>query len=134
VIDWYWRSGNIKKGWTIDVLLEFVVLEFDITNDAIGEKWHDVCAASGGTDIQVLECDGRYIFAVVEGGAWRVFDAKCPHHGTSLGFCEIRSATVECPLHGWRFDLRSGKCTRFGTQNLHELKTKLDRSRVLALW
>ena len=106
----------------------------DKTEDAIGEKWHDVCATSGGGDIQVLECDSRFICAAVENSKWRIFDAKCPHHGTSLGFCEVRGSTVECPLHGWRFDLRNGKCTRFGTQDLVEFETRIDASRVLARW
>jgi nitrite reductase (NADH) small subunit len=110
------------------------VLSNNFPDDVVGEKWHDVCASDGGRGIQVLECDGRQIFAVVEADKCRVFDAKCPHHGTSLGFCEVRESTVECPLHGWRFDLRSGKCTRFGTQNLTEFDTRIDASRVLARW
>ena len=110
------------------------MVDSDVPEDAVGEKWRDVCAASGGGDIHVIECDGRVVFATVANSEWRIFDAKCPHHGTSLGFCEVRGATVECPLHGWRFDLRNGKCTRFGTQDLVEFETRIDASRVMARW
>jgi len=126
--------GLTKIVWAVDILLECGVFEAPVKDDGEAEKWHDICSANGDDKIQVLECDGRDLFAAAQEGSWRVFDAKCPHHGTNLAFCEIRGTTVECPLHGWRFDLRNGNCTRFGTQNLEELETRIDGSRLLALW
>lgn len=108
--------------------------EPDKSDDGEGEKWHDICSANKSAGVQALECEGRHLFTVVEADSWRVFDARCPHHGTNLAYCKVHGMTVECPLHHWRFDLRNGNCIRFGTQDLKQLKTRIDGSRVLARW
>jgi nitrite reductase [NAD(P)H] small subunit len=35
-------------------------------------------------------------------------DATCPHAGGPLSDGIVADSCVSCPLHGWRFDLRSG--------------------------
>jgi nitrite reductase (NADH) small subunit len=35
-------------------------------------------------------------------------DATCPHRAGPLADGLVADACVTCPLHGWRFDLRSG--------------------------
>jgi nitrite reductase (NADH) small subunit len=35
-------------------------------------------------------------------------DGACPHSGGPLADGLVADACVTCPLHGWRFDLRSG--------------------------
>jgi anthranilate 1,2-dioxygenase ferredoxin component len=37
-------------------------------------------------------------------------DDLCPHNGSRLGTGKIRKDTVSCPMHGARFDLRTGEC------------------------
>ncbi len=40
-----------------------------------------------------------------------VRDAYCPHYGAHLGVGgKVVDGTVECPFHGWRFDVE-GRCT-----------------------
>ena len=34
----------------------------------------------------------------------------CQHKGGSLGRGSLTGSVVECPLHGWEFDVRSGEC------------------------
>lgn len=34
----------------------------------------------------------------------------CPHKGFPLADSRVYGHTVECDLHGWQFDVRSGKC------------------------
>jgi nitrite reductase/ring-hydroxylating ferredoxin subunit len=34
----------------------------------------------------------------------------CPHANGDLTYGAIIGETAECPLHGWRFELRSGAC------------------------
>lgn len=128
--------GLSKIVWAVDVLLECGVLEAQLSNDEDDsrEKWHDICAVNERAGVEVLECEGRHVFVVMEAGNWRVFDASCPHHGTNLAYCAIQGMTVECPLHGWRFDLRNGRCIRFGTQNLQAFETRVDGTRVSAFW
>ena len=33
----------------------------------------------------------------------------CPHQGAPLAKGLVNNRTVTCPLHGWEFDLRTGK-------------------------
>ena len=36
---------------------------------------------------------------------------RCPHRNADLGvFGEIEGCTLTCTLHGWRFDLETGRC------------------------
>jgi nitrite reductase/ring-hydroxylating ferredoxin subunit len=34
----------------------------------------------------------------------------CPHRGGSLGHGRLSGSRLACPLHGWMFDVRSGRC------------------------
>lgn len=44
------------------------------------------------------------------GDAYRAFGNRCPHQGTSLCKGRIKEEQqVECPAHGWTFDVASGK-------------------------
>ena len=96
--------------------------------------WHEICSTDGATSVEIVERDGRSVFVSSDGDKWRIFDAKCSHHGATMAFCEINGAAVECPLHGWRFDVTNGDCIRFGMNGLQELKTKVIGTRLLAWW
>lgn len=53
----------------------------------------------GGTPIAVANTDGQY-YAVQD---------TCTHDEASLSEGEVFDGLVECPLHGARFDLETGK-------------------------
>src|SRR3954452_22436041 len=42
-------------------------------------------------------------------GGWRAVDAACPHRGGPLADGLVADGCVTCPLHGRRFDLRTGE-------------------------
>lgn len=46
------------------------------------------------------------VFRTADGHA--AIDASCPHRQGPLADGIVADACVTCPLHGWRFDLRSG--------------------------
>ncbi|MFO0356139.1 MAG: Rieske (2Fe-2S) protein [Sphingobacteriaceae bacterium] len=60
----------------------------------------------------------RVCISQTQEGFFAVQD-KCPHNGASLskGFCTEQNEIV-CPLHRYKFDLRSGKTTAGGTYTL----------------
>jgi nitrite reductase (NADH) small subunit len=37
-------------------------------------------------------------------------DGVCPHKGAPLGLGWCENGVVACPMHGWRFDIRTGDC------------------------
>jgi nitrite reductase/ring-hydroxylating ferredoxin subunit len=54
-----------------------------------------------GADV-LLVSTRRGVFAV---------ENRCPHRGALLEDAAVDGRTVTCPMHGRRFDLRSGRCT-----------------------
>jgi nitrite reductase/ring-hydroxylating ferredoxin subunit len=38
-------------------------------------------------------------------------DNICPHQGASLGLGEINGEEIICPLHQWRFNVKTGACS-----------------------
>jgi nitrite reductase (NADH) small subunit len=46
------------------------------------------------------------IFRTLEG--FHAIGAACPHSGGPLSDGLVADSCVTCPLHGWRFDLRTG--------------------------
>jgi len=47
------------------------------------------------------------VFRLEDG--WAAIDHACPHQGGPLADGLVGRACVTCPLHGWRFDLRTGE-------------------------
>jgi nitrite reductase (NADH) small subunit len=54
------------------------------------------------------------VFRLADG--FVALDAACPHAGGPLADGIVADSCVTCPLHGWRFDLRSGAPVGGGAQ------------------
>jgi 3-phenylpropionate/trans-cinnamate dioxygenase ferredoxin subunit len=60
--------------------------------------------------VQVVEVDGRSLcIGLTEDGEWGAIDNVCTHDGGVLGDGELDGNAVECPRHGARFDLFTGR-------------------------
>ncbi len=60
--------------------------------------------------VRVVEVDGRSLcIGLTEDGEWGAIDNVCTHDGGVLGEGELDDNAVECPRHGGRFDLFSGR-------------------------
>jgi nitrite reductase/ring-hydroxylating ferredoxin subunit len=44
------------------------------------------------------------------GGKFYAIENFCPHKGVPIADSKLYGTTVECDLHGWRFDVTSGEC------------------------
>lgn len=53
-----------------------------------------------GNEVAVFNVDGEF-YAI---------DNSCPHKGAPLSEGQICGYIVECALHGWQFDVRTGEC------------------------
>jgi nitrite reductase/ring-hydroxylating ferredoxin subunit len=53
---------------------------------------------------------GRAYQLIEDGGELLAFASICPHMLGPLDRGDIRNGVVECPWHGYRFDVRSGAC------------------------
>lgn len=59
---------------------------------------------------RLVTVDGRRILVVVDGDGVHALLDECPHYGVPLSDGRLRNGVVECPWHGWRFDVRTGEC------------------------
>ena len=55
----------------------------------------------------------RYIAVFCSEGHFYAIDDECPHAGAPLNDGTVHRGIVTCLRHGWRFDLREGRCVNF---------------------
>jgi 3-phenylpropionate/trans-cinnamate dioxygenase ferredoxin subunit len=58
---------------------------------------------------KLVEIDGRAIAVFHVDGQYYAIDDICTHDGGPLAEGELRDHEIECPRHGARFDVRTGK-------------------------
>lgn len=69
----------------------------------------NVADVAPGT-VRVIEVAGRSLcLGLTEDGEWGAIDNVCTHDGGTLGEGELDDNAVECPRHGGRFDLFTGR-------------------------
>ena len=54
--------------------------------------------------------DGNELAVYNVGGEYYATDNSCPHRGAPLSQGALCGHVIECWLHGWQFDVRSGEC------------------------
>jgi ferredoxin-nitrite reductase len=68
-----------------------------------------------------LLCTAEGLFAM---------DNSCPHEGGPLGEGSLDGTTVTCPLHGWKFDARTGECLTAMRYKQRTFETKIEKGTV----
>ena len=59
--------------------------------------------------VAVYEVDGRQIAVCNVDGTFYAIDDVCTHDGGSLDQGELEGDQIECPRHGARFDVKTGR-------------------------
>ena len=67
-------------------------------------------AVPAGRGATVKLKDGSEVALFNVNGNFHAIENFCPHKGYPLADSRLYGSTVECDLHGWRFDVRSGEC------------------------
>lgn len=62
--------------------------------------------------VRVVEANGRRIALCHSQDGFYAIDDLCTHDGGPLDQGELFGNEIECPRHGARFDIRSGRATR----------------------
>jgi nitrite reductase/ring-hydroxylating ferredoxin subunit len=65
-----------------------------------------------GDMVAVDALDGEPVCLVNLGGSIYAVHDNCPHQDFPLSAGEVHDGTIECPLHGARFDVRTGAVCR----------------------
>jgi nitrite reductase (NADH) small subunit len=76
-----------------------------------------------GEKIAVFRTRGGEVYAV---------QAECPHRGGPLADGLLGGSTLICPLHGWKFDLKTGHAL-FGECGLKTFSIRLNEAQQLVL-
>ena len=58
---------------------------------------------------KLVEVDGRAIALFNVDGAYHAIDDVCTHDGGPLAEGELIGCEIQCPRHGARFDVRTGR-------------------------
>ena len=58
----------------------------------------------------LIEIENRPIALFKYDNNFYALKNSCLHQGFSLAEGHLKSYMVECPLHGWVYDIRDGKC------------------------
>jgi nitrite reductase/ring-hydroxylating ferredoxin subunit len=66
-----------------------------------------------------VEVDGLPIAVFNDGGAFHALLGRCPHSSGPLGQGWVEEGEAVCPLHRWRFQLRTGRCTTVRGESIH---------------
>lgn len=63
-------------------------------------------------EVRVVAAQGKSLaLGHCEDGSWGAIDNVCTHDGGTLGEGELDDCQVECPRHGARFELLTGRVT-----------------------
>ena len=75
--------------------------------------WIDVDAVEDLPEgsVALTEVDGAEVAVFNLGGNYYAIEDVCTHDGGTLADGEVEDFEIECPRHGARFDLRSGRVT-----------------------
>lgn len=61
----------------------------------------------------VVDADGIELALVNAGGEFHALAGECPHAGGPLGDGDVVAEySIECPLHGSVFEVRTGECLK----------------------
>jgi 3-phenylpropionate/trans-cinnamate dioxygenase ferredoxin subunit len=76
-------------------------------------EWIDVDAVTNlpAGSVALTEVDGTEVAVFNIGGKYYAIQDVCTHDGGTLADGEVEGLEIECPRHGARFDLRTGKVT-----------------------
>jgi len=68
-------------------------------------------AALGEGETIVVRAGGAEVLLCNVQGQFYAVDAQCSHARQTLATGRLRGYQISCPLHGARFDVRTGACT-----------------------
>ena len=79
----------------------------------VSEGWTVLCKESDVSEgeVVVVQAFGRDLAVVKVGSELFCIDAVCTHAFGFLDEGQLEGYEIECPLHGGRFDVRTGKPT-----------------------
>ena len=82
-----------------------------------------------GTSKTLELSDGRELGLYNIDGEFYATENFCPHRGARLAEGTLCGHVIECELHGWQFDVRTGKCLTV-TERIETYEVVVEDGRV----
>ena len=64
-------------------------------------------------------------------GQFYALDNTCVHRGGPIGQGVLEGNVVECPWHGWQYDMKTGQCTFNPATQLPTYEVKVEGADLL---
>lgn len=77
-----------------------------------------------------LTVDGLGIAVFRDGDRYHALLGRCPHADGPMGRGWVEDGEAVCPLHQWRFQLATGRCSTVSGRSLHKFRCKVVDGRV----
>ena len=89
-------------------------------------------AKLGNGDVRLAKAGERDILLARWKGDVYALSAYCPHNGGLLEEGRLVDGEVECPRHGARFDVRTGKALTFpAVEDISAYPVRIDNGKLL---
>ncbi len=98
-------------------------------------QYQKLCNRSDIEDNQtiVVEIDEKNILVTKINGEFYAVENNCTHENLPLNGGEVHNGQIQCPHHGARFDIKTGKATQFpAVMELKTYKVKIENDNVMA--
>ena len=96
------------------------------------DRFVDVCGVDDVADRKGLglTVDGLGIAVFRDGDKYHALLGRCPHADAPMGRGWVEEGEAVCPIHQWRFQLSTGRCTTMPGRSLHKFRCKVIEGRV----
>ncbi len=102
-------------------------------NEDLSSEWHDVAARDQlDPDFPLgVELNGHNVGVYLHDDQVHAIEDICPHAYALLSQGFQESGVIECPLHGARFEIGTGKClNEIGQHDIRCFPVKIEQGRV----
>ncbi|MBU0507958.1 Rieske 2Fe-2S domain-containing protein [bacterium] len=95
-------------------------------------KWFKVCAGKDLRPGQARSISiGAHPYAVFNvDGELHGLEAACGHMKANLAAGRLSGNVVECAMHGWEYDVKTGQCLSVESRPLHTFPVKVENEYI----
>jgi nitrite reductase/ring-hydroxylating ferredoxin subunit len=96
------------------------------------KKWFKVCAVDAlkPESARSVKLFGRPFAVFFVDGSYYGTDGACRHMKADLAGGKLDRFIIECPMHGWQYDVRSGKCLTQPDSDIKTLPVKIENNQI----
>jgi len=78
----------------------------------------------------VAEVNGEEVAVFNVDGTVYAIDNMCAHQGGPLGEGLLEGETVICPLHSWKYNVRTGACSTNPSKKVNTYSVKIENGQI----